>query len=106
MIESLLKFFLSLVILLHCVGVTQLASAVTKDKSAFVGMLNMNEEETKKEKESKEDVDDVKDILQKPYLSQAHLLLTGKHIYYSDSKNRISHQFIIESPTPPPDFNS
>ena len=39
--------------MLHCMGVTQLASSLAKDKSAFIGMLNITEEETKKEKESK-----------------------------------------------------
>lgn len=103
MLKSFIKYFLSLVILLHCAGVTQLVSAYSKDKSAFVGMLNMSEEETKKEKESKEEADHSKDIHSKISLTGLDISFIESRIYLADSKNRINHQFNIELPTPPPD---
>ncbi len=69
-------------------------------------MLAMNEEETKKEKECKEDVDSTKDLRTKISTAFAFISFTEKHIYFSDSKNRVNHQFIIELPTPPPDFKA
>ena len=104
MIKKLLKYFLSLVILLHCTGVTQLVSAYSKDDSAFVSMLDMNEEETKKE--SKEDVDSTKDLRAKISTVLTSISFTEKQIYFSGSKSRVNHQFIIELPTPPPDFKA
>lgn len=98
--------FLALIILLHCVGVTQLVSTFSKDTSTLIGMLSMNEEETKKEKEGKEDVDYSKDIYPKCSTLISPLASLGKYIYFCDFKNRISHQFIIELPTPPPDFKA
>lgn len=101
--RKFLKYFLSLVILLHCIGAMQLLSAYAKDRSTFVGMLSMNEEETKKEKESKEDTDYSKDIRSRITSIISPLALTGSRIYFCCSKSRINHQFIIELPTPPPD---
>ena len=101
--KGLLKYLISLVILLHCTGVTQLVAAYTKDTSALIGMVNMNEEETKKEKESKEDTDHSKEFHQKISSLIAAVSFADKHIYYCGSKSRISHQFVIELPTPPPD---
>jgi hypothetical protein len=102
MIKGLLKYFLSLVILLHCMGVTQLASACCKNSSTFVSMLNINEEETKKEKESKED-DCSKHFRQTQLELPAGIALTGRLIYFCDSKSRCLYQVVIENPTPPPD---
>ncbi len=104
MIKKSIKYFLSLVILLHCTGVTQLVSACSKDNSAFVTMMNMNEEETKKEKESKEDTECINDLRGKVAALAPNISFTEKQIYFSGSKSRVNHQFIIELPTPPPDF--
>ena len=104
MISQSLKYIVSLVILLHCIGVTQLMSSCSKDNSAFVSMLNMNEEETKKEKESKEDTEYANDIRMKLSTRINDFSLAGERTYFSDSKNRVNHQFVIENPTPPPDF--
>lgn len=94
---------LAFVILLHCVGITQFVSSYSKDTSVLIGMLSMNEEETKKEKESKEDVDCTKDVYPKNSTLFSPLAFTDKYIYFCCSKNRINDQFIIELPTPPPD---
>ncbi len=101
--KKLIRHFLALVILLHCVGITQLVSTYSKDTSALIGMLSMNEEETKKEKESKEEADYSKDIYPKNSTLLSPVAFTGKYIYFCCSKSRINHQFIIELPTPPPD---
>lgn len=106
MLKKIFKSFVSFIIVFHCMGATQLVSAYSKDYSAFVGMLNMTEEETKKEKESKEDSDYSKDIRQKIYSPITPVSFTGKRIYFSGSKNRVTHQFVIERPSPPPDFKS
>lgn len=105
MLIRVFKYLVSLVILLHCIGATQLASACAKDKSAFISMLNMTEEETKKEKEAKEDADDHKDLRCKPVSIAAQSFQLNKYIDYSDSKNRIKHQFHSECTTPPPDLS-
>jgi hypothetical protein len=49
MSKSLFKFLILPVILLHFAGVTQLVSSVMRDQGSFVSMLNMTEEENKKE---------------------------------------------------------
>jgi len=105
MLMKLSKYLLAAFLTFHCLGITQLASAYSKDKAAFVGMLNMTEEETKKEKESKEDTDDAKLFHQKPVLQPNYTLLLSDHIYYTVSRVLLTNQFVIESPTPPPDFS-
>ncbi len=102
--NQLLRYIVSLVILLHCIGITQLMSSCAKDNSAFITMLNVNEEETKKEKENKEDTEYTNDVRSKLSTLINAFSLAGERIYFSDSKSRINHQFVIESPTPPPDF--
>jgi len=106
MLKKLLKGFVSFTIVLHCIGITQFVSSYAGDKSVFTGMLNMNEEETKKEKESKEDADSSKDFRSKNSCLITDSSFIGKHIYFSFSKSRTNHQFIIELPTPPPDFKA
>lgn len=108
MLFRLLKFFTAIVIVFHCLGVTQVISALSKDKSAFVGMLSMNEEETKKEKESKEDFDDdIKEFAHKNFVTFSNVFFAAQNIYHSSSQIiLISHQFIIERPTPPPDVKA
>ncbi len=103
MLKKIFKSFVSFIIVLHCMGATQLLSAYSKDYSAFVGMLNMTEEETKKEKESKEDSDYSKDIRQKISSSFTPVSFTDKRIYFGSAKSRVTHQFVIEHPSPPPD---
>ncbi len=104
--HKLFKYLLSAVILFHCLGVTQLFSACSKDSSAFVGMINMNEEETKKEKESKEDADFFNLIHSRILFPVSTHTFAKKNSYFSSPKKRINYQFIIENPTPPPDFCS
>ena len=102
MIKQLLKYFFSLVIVFHCVGVTQLVSSYAKDSSTYTGMLNVNEEETKKEKESKED-DSSKELYATQFTLPLAFALNGGMTYFCDSKSRIPYQVVIENPTPPPD---
>jgi hypothetical protein len=108
MLAKLIKYTTALVILLHCMGATQLASSYAKDKTAFVSMINMAEEETKKEKEcGDEDTEEFFSTQHhKVTFAQVHTLFTVKNIYFRESLRRITHQFVIESPTPPPDFNA
>ena len=108
MLTKLLKYITALVILLHCLGVTQVMSSCAKDRSAFISMLNMNEEETKKEKESSdEDTFELyNDSTPKFTLVQSVIYNTGEKFYFSHTLKGISHQFVIESPTPPPDFTA
>ena len=100
MAKGRLKYFLSFILALHCLGVTQLASAVAKDKTVFVGMLSINEEETKKEKEGKGCFDFVKGIQDSPTLN----LFALNCMLYSEFKHKVYEPFVIESPAPPPDF--
>lgn len=106
MFLKVFKYFVSLVILLHCTGVAQLVAAYSKDNSALISMLDMNEEETKKEKESKEDIDSTKDLRTKFSNTLTNISFTEKQFYFFGSKSRVNHQFIIELPTPPPDFKA
>jgi|ERR1043165_3815266 uncharacterized protein YxeA len=100
-----LKYFVSLIILFHCVGLTQLLSAYNKNAGTFVSMLSQTEEETKKEKESKED-DCSKEYQLEYFAAQEHVQKSIQLIYLNDSKSRITHQFVIELPTPPPDLTA
>lgn len=104
MLNRIIKYLIAVVIVFHCLGVTQVISALSKDKATFVGMLSMNEEETKKEKESKEDIDDeIKDFEHKNFPVFSNVFFAAQHIYQSNSQIIISYQFVIENPTPPPD---
>jgi hypothetical protein len=103
MLKHIFDSFFSFIILLHCVGITQLASSLSLDKSTFVGMLNMTEEETKKEKESKEDTCSDKDLKYKHSGFALHPTFPSIRETYLASKNRIEHQFLSENPSPPPD---
>ncbi|HLP20520.1 MAG TPA: hypothetical protein VK174_09480 [Chitinophagales bacterium] len=106
MLKNLLKYLTALVIMLHCIGATQLASAYAKDKSSFVSMVTMSEEETKKEKEScdEDDADFWNDVRCKLQLRNTYLSSAIMHSYMHDTLNRLFYQFVLESPTPPPDF--
>lgn len=109
MLTQLIKYTTALVILLHCLGVTQLASSYAKDKTAFVCMVNMAEEETKKEKEcGDEDTEEFFSTTQHQKVASAGVqtFFIVKNIYFLESLKRITHQFVIESPTPPPDFKA
>jgi hypothetical protein len=104
MLKNIFDSFFAFIILLHCIGITQLASSLSSDKSAFVGMLNMTEEETKKEKESKEDTCFDKDLKFKISGIAIPAAFPSKRETYLASKNRIEHQFLSENPSPPPDY--
>ncbi|HLP52278.1 MAG TPA: hypothetical protein VK154_15420 [Chitinophagales bacterium] len=92
--------------MLHCLGATQLISSYSKDNSSFVSMLTMNEEETKKEKEScdEDDVEFWNDVRCKLQLRNTYLCSVSDNSYLHESLNRVFYQFVLESPTPPPDF--
>ena len=100
------NYFFTVIFFFHCLGTTQLFSAYLKDTSAFVNMLSMNEEETKKDKGSEEDADYFNLFHSKILFSVSAHSFVKKNSYFSTSKNRINYQFIIESHTPPPDFCS
>ncbi len=99
----LLRYFIASIILFHCVGVTQLASAFAKDTTAFLGMMNMSEEETKKEKETKEDSFPDHAIKQntQALLPLFHAAVTCSLI--TKTQECFTHQYWAERPTPPPD---
>ncbi|MES2619493.1 MAG: hypothetical protein V4615_01470 [Bacteroidota bacterium] len=84
-------------------GVTQLASSYARDKSAFVSMLNMTEEETK-HNSGNEDPDNLKHFKSQSHLTIASLFMEDNRIYISDAKVRITDQFISDNVSPPPDF--
>lgn len=105
-IRKFANYFFTIIFFFHCLGVTQLFSAYAKDSSTFVGMINMNEEETKKEKESEEDANYFNLYHSKILFPVSAHSFVKKNSYFSTSKNRINYQFIIESHTPPPDFCS
>lgn len=90
--------------MLHFSGITQLASAIVKDKSQFTSMLNMTEEESKKEKDSDED-DLFKDI---HYVFHAVSTTTGQVKLigsYAHMVEDVTHQHTGDQFTPPPDFS-
>lgn len=98
-----LKYLVSLVILFHCLGVTQLVSAYSKDGSTFTSMLNMTEEETKKEKDSKED-NEGNEALKQRHVSVSPLAFQVLQIaYFFNCQHRLKHQFHPDNTTPPPD---
>ena len=101
--KSIIRFLFSMVIVVHCLGLTQLASALAKDKSAFVTMLNMTEEETKKDKESKECKDGDKDVHRLAVLASV-AFLNSQCFSFLHSRQLPAHQFLSECPTPPPDL--
>jgi hypothetical protein len=105
MIKHILKLFLAFVILLHCLGVTQFASSYARDKSAFVSMLNMAEEETK-HNSGKEDSDNLKHFKSQSHFILASLFMEDNRIYISEAKVRITDQFISDNVSPPPDFQA
>lgn len=98
-----LKLLFGLIVFMHCIGVTQLCSAFVKNNSAFISMIDMSEEETKTEKDCKDECDSAKNIHPTLLFITAELAYTVGHTYYSSPQNRIGYQFVIESPTPPPD---
>lgn len=103
---SVLKFLVSFAIVLHCTGVTQYISAHAENKSSFVSMLSMTEEETKKEKEAKDDSNDSKDLFSKHLLAELHLITEQSFILFLSAKDRLIKQYNAECPTPPPDFTA
>ncbi len=104
MVVEFLKHLFSVIVFMHCIGVTQLCSACVKNDSAFICMIDMSEEETKTEKECKEECDLAPNTHTKCCFIASELAYTGCHTYFSNPQHRIGYQFVIESPTPPPDF--
>ncbi len=103
-IKHYFKLLIAFTIFLHCTGATQFVSAYSKDKSAFIGMLSMTEEETKKEKEAKEDFDDTKHYKTRHLFSPVSFHPRDSRLYLSESKLRITNQFVSDNPSPPPDL--
>jgi len=99
-----LRYSLTFVILLHFLGISQLVSIYSKNTSALIGALSMNEDEGKKENDDQQDKDLYKDVRSKITSVVSPVTFNSKQIYLVSTKNRIGHQFIIELPTPPPDF--
>lgn len=56
MLVRYFRSILSLLVVLHFAGLTQLVSAYARDKASFISMVNQSEEESKKEKESQEEI--------------------------------------------------
>jgi hypothetical protein len=68
-----------------------------------MGMLNITEEETKKESNSKEEADLFKLTRNSLSFFTPALHVAGSGLYITESKIRITHQFISDNHTPPPD---
>ena len=88
---------------MHCVGFTQLVSAFYVDKSTFIGVINMPEQETKKKKDCKEEIDGNKFIEYKCLLSNTYLSNVFNQSR-KNCKNVIEYQFLIGNTTLPPYF--
>lgn len=101
---KLIRFFCVAAILLHCLGVTQLLSSYAKDTGAFISMLNMTEEETKKEKADSEFEELGSEARIKQVLFNFSLTNHPTQLYQHNAKESIPLQFSADSPTPPPDF--
>lgn len=100
-----LKYFVLLAILLHCTGISQLANACTKNSDAVISMLNMTEEENKKEKETKEeDTDDSKEIRLRHLQVYGNSIILQTSLSYAHTHRLAQHQYSADQPTPPPDF--
>ncbi len=96
------RCLLSLLVVLHFAGLTQLVSAYARDKASYVSMLNMNEEESKKEKDTTED-----DLLETAFLDKqvqqlALVVITEHSVQLVASASLVQHQFIGDQHTPPP----
>lgn len=103
---QVLKFLVSFAIVLHCTGVTQYISAHAENKSSFVSMLNMTEEETKKEKEAKDDSNDGKDLFLRHHLTAIQHTIEQRYLVVCSDKDHRTRQFDAECPTPPPDITA
>ncbi|MFN8285878.1 MAG: hypothetical protein U0V74_03945 [Chitinophagales bacterium] len=105
MFKGFLKYLILPVILLHFAGVTQLVSSLVKDQGSFVNMLSMTEEENKKEKDEKDD-NECKLTDHKHSIEVANHAFHTSNFGFVLAAEEISHQFIGESTTPPPDSNA
>lgn len=104
--SSPFSWFIALLLTLHCIGATQLMSAYASDKSSFVRMLAMAEEETKKEKDCNCD-DDADPEFKYRHKTDYGSAIQGKVIYlYTHHRENVFQEFINELATPPPDFRS
>lgn len=101
---SACTYFVSFILLLHCIGSTQLLSAYARDKDSFVRMLAMTEEETKKEKDATPDDPESEFKLKQKHITTAIPASEGRVVYLLRyGWLQVVHQYIIELPTPPPD---
>ncbi len=103
MLSKLPKYLVAFLVLLHCLGVTQLVSAYSKDKSAFTNMLSMTEEETKKEKESKDCEDEYESQKHKELYLLPLSFATHQWVFSHNAITGFRLQYLAENPTPPPD---
>ncbi|MCW5906504.1 MAG: hypothetical protein KIS94_01480 [Chitinophagales bacterium] len=104
MAKSTLFHFVALLLALHCLGATQWISARAADKSSFVRMMAMTEEETKKEKdtnttETETEYCGVQEKFTPPSNLPRYTIST-----YIALHERILPQFVSDLSTPPPDF--
>lgn len=92
-----------MVVVLHFVGATQFASSCAKDKTRFMTMLNMTEEETKKEKDSKDELPEIAGINHIHSFNIANLIYAEKALCFLSVADNVDHQYIADRQTPPPD---
>jgi hypothetical protein len=106
MLRTIFQTLFFATMLLHCLGIAQLAFSLSKNKTTVISMFNGTEEETKKNKESKEDIDPDKifSFTDSSVNESAHFA-AGSNPYFN-SKSTIQHQFLLEFPTPPPDLRA
>ena len=106
MFGRFLTHTLMFLMLLHFSGATQWATSFAPDKTAFMNMANMAEEETKKEKDAKGDAFEQKDLDQRHFTHLIIYHLSSQKVRTAAYAEKAEDQFIFDKPTPPPDLRS
>lgn len=102
MLVRYFRSILSLLVVLHFAGLTQLVSAYARDKASFISMVNQSEEESKKEKESTEESFPVWLACVKVLQQPTDCIYLGTTIPSSCASEAVQAQFIGDCLTPPP----
>jgi hypothetical protein len=106
MLPKAIRIFIGFLMLLHFVGASQYVCALVKDKSSFVNMAGINEEESKKEKDTKEELNDAIDTHIAAIHTFSDILAPVTSIIATLANDEIKHQYIAEQLAPPPDVRA
>jgi len=68
-----------------------------------MSMLNMTEEENKKEKDSKDELPELAGVNHKQGFTIANLIYAEKALCFLAIADKVDHQYIADRQTPPPD---